>query len=103
MLYGKRESLSFKGHTFRQGLLEGGGESKSEEPSPESVLTLPLSWSAVGPSCCKPLWQQTDGPEETLVLRVESDASCVLGVEEEGMSRAGPEELVLLPAGASGP
>lgn len=38
-----------------------------------------------------------------LVLQVESDASCVLGMEEEGMNGAGPEEVVLLPAGASGP
>lgn len=37
---------------------KAGGESKSEEASPGSVLTLPFSWSTVDPSCCKPLWQQ---------------------------------------------
>lgn len=35
------------------------------------------------------------------MLQVESDASCMVGMEEEGVNGAGPEELVLLPAGAS--
>lgn len=87
---------------------ERGRKSKSEEASPGSVLTLPFSWPTVDPSCCKLLGQQTGWPEEAgcpvvLMLQVESDASCVLGMEKEGMNGAGPEEVVLLPAGASGP